>query len=146
MVKFRSKRKYETRNLGDISINLLTLFPLYELRIFMMTTRKKRKRQVIKDYAKLKCVLRFYRTIEYFNKKDREGKHTQRVLLCLRHLLTILFLGHVFGALLFSLKNSTVNWTRNLHLHVFDRNSSVDWFVICSTCMSGVLLYNWVGE
>lgn len=146
MVKFRSTRKYEPRNLGYISFNLLTLLPLYELRIFMMTTVKRKERRAIKDYAKLKCVLRFYRTFEYFNRRDDESKYGHRAILCLRHLLTMLFLGHVFGALLSSLRHSTVNWTRNLDLHVFDRNSSVDWFVVCSTCMTGVLLYNWVGE
>lgn len=119
------------------------MIPLYELTHYLSIPDFFQDNIESRNYLKLKCLIRVYRIFQYTNEKTNQPGLNISLILTLAHLIKLIVVGHLLGAVMFLLKDQPNNWTSNLKYHVFDKNRTISWFSITFTMMTGALLHNW---
>lgn len=139
------RRTYEPRNLLALSIDVLTLFPMYE--IFEISSEATFGENFVSTYKKkvrLKVIPRIYRVYMFFYNLRRTAGLSQVFIVVSQHFFHFIFMAHCFGAIWYFMSCWTCDepdWTEGLSDHIFDPNNPLHWFCICYTYIGNLFAH-----
>lgn len=151
MISHRVIRDHEPRSSLTLTVDLLTLLPIYEVYLLLTYLSRQASGFPGRRYIRIKSVIRLYRIFSYFRKVRATAASNQVWLIVLEQFFAVTMSVHVLGAIWFGYScwkcEIIPNWTETIsEYHVFDSNSPFDWFVFSYGTMGNLFLHNYKAE
>lgn len=150
MKSYRIIRDNEPRSLTALSVDIITLLPIYEVYLLLTYLSRHHSGLYIRRYIRTKSVVRLYRIYLYFHKMKARAATNQVWFIVLEQFFIVTMFVHSLGAIWYALscwQCKKPNWTQTMsEYHIFDAKSHFHWFVISYGTIGNLLLHNYKGE
>lgn len=150
MRTYRIIRDHEPRGTATLTIDILTLLPIYEI-YFLLTYLSRHGSDLhIRRYIRTKSVVRLYRICIYFHKMKARAASNQVWFIVLEQFFIVIMSVQFLGAIWYALgcwQCNRPNWTQTIsEYHEFDDKSSFHWFLFSYGTIGNLFLHNYKGE
>lgn len=150
MKSYRIIRDHEPRATPTLTLDILTLLPLYEVYLLLTHISRDGSNSSIRRYVRTKSVIRLYRIGYYFRKMKATASSNQVWFIVFEQVLLVIMFVHCLAAIWYALacwQCNTPNWTQTIsERHSFDPTSHFEWFVFSYSTIGNLFLHNYKGE
>lgn len=150
MKAYRIIRDHQPRSIFALSVDVLTLLPIYEVYLLLTHVSALDSKFYIRRYARTKIILRLYRTLRYFHNVKATASSNQVWFIVLEQTFIVTLSVHCLGAMWCSLacwRCNKPNWTQTIsEHHDFNPKEHFDWFLLSYTTMGNLFLHNYKSE
>lgn len=148
MKNYRKKRSHMPRNLFSLTVDVITLLPIYEIYHLVKYTAGVALYSD-RSMVRLQSLPRLYRVIQYFSKLRNTAGLDQRVIASIYQIVRIYLITSIMSIVWYHLSEGKVSqktWTSNIKSPNFNSSNSMHWYLVCYCTMGSMFLHNAISK
>lgn len=147
MRSYRRKQLHFPRHALLLTVDIISLFPVYELYYIMEHCSYGDEGAAARDYIKLKVILRLLYAISFY-RSIRNHPGVNQIVVVIFGQFYIMLLYILFGSSIWYLvrtDDESIWMNHASHLQI-NRNGSLDWFLVCFSLIGNAYMHSSAGK